>query len=64
MLSRHDFGSKDFGELFQFTSHIGLNLDLWEHLRLGYRFQHMSNAGLSGHNPGLNLHMLSMSYLF
>lgn len=64
LLSRDDFGTKDFGELFQFTSHIGFNLDLTRHIRVGYRFQHMSNADISRNNPGLNLHMLKVSYLF
>ena len=32
------------------------------HWRLGYRFQHMSNASLSRDNPGLNLHLLALSY--
>jgi hypothetical protein len=63
-LTRFDYGTKNFGSYFQFTSHAGLNCDVTSHVRLSYRFQHMSNAGLSGHNPGLNLHMLGLSYLF
>jgi lipid A 3-O-deacylase len=63
-LSRSEFGSKDFGADFQFTSHIGLNWDFATHWRLGYRFQHMSNAGISSSNPGLNMHMFALSYLF
>ena len=64
VLTRLDFRSKDFGDIFQFTSHIGLNFDLTSRVRIGYRFQHMSNGGLSRHNPGLNLHMVGLSYLF
>jgi hypothetical protein len=64
LLSQHDYVVKDFGVKFQFTSHVGLNWDINRHVRLGYRFQHMSNAGLSSHNPGLNLHMIGVSYLF
>jgi hypothetical protein len=64
LLSRHEFGSKDFGTEFQFTSHVGLNWDFAAHWRLGYRFQHMSNAGLGAKNPGLNMHLLSLSYVF
>jgi hypothetical protein len=63
-LSRSEFGSKDFGTDIQFTSHIGLNWDFAAHWRLGYRFQHMSNAGLGSKNPGLNLHLFGLSYLF
>ncbi|HZR21306.1 MAG TPA: acyloxyacyl hydrolase [Verrucomicrobiae bacterium] len=63
-LSRSDFRDKNFGDLFQFTSHVGLNFDMAARFRLSYRFQHMSNAGLSSHNPGLNMHMFGMSYVF
>ncbi|HWX19376.1 MAG TPA: acyloxyacyl hydrolase [Candidatus Binatia bacterium] len=63
LISRHEFETKDFGTPFQFTSHLGLNLD-WRHYRVGYRFQHMSNAGISDRNPGLNLHVIALSYLF
>lgn len=64
LLSQHDFGVKDFGIKLQFTSHVGLNWDITSCVRLSYRFQHMSNGGLSGHNPGLNMHLLGISYLF
>jgi hypothetical protein len=64
LLSRHHFGNRDFGGLFQFTTHIGLNWELLPHFQIGYRYQHMSNAGLFTPNPGLNLHMLGLSYQF
>jgi hypothetical protein len=64
VLSRSEFGSKDFGMDFQFTSHIGLNWDFAPHWRLSYRFQHLSNAGLASPNPGLNMHMFGLSYVF
>ena len=63
-LSPAQFPSKDFGMNFQFTSHVGLNWDFATHWRLSYRFQHMSNAGLSPSNPGLNLFVVGLSYLF
>ena len=31
---------------------------------MGYRFQHMSNAGLASENPGLNLHMIEVRWAF
>ncbi len=64
LMSRYEFGTKNFGSTWQFTSHLGANVDLGERVRLGYRLQHMSNAGLDGHNPGLNLHLFGLSYLF
>jgi hypothetical protein len=63
-LSHEHFGLEDFGGNVQFTSYLGLNLDFARHWRLGYRFQHMSNAGLATPNPGLNTHMFALSYLF
>ncbi|MFO1370957.1 MAG: acyloxyacyl hydrolase [Candidatus Competibacteraceae bacterium] len=64
VLSRSSFGRADFGGDFQFTSHIGLYFQISQELELGYRFQHMSNAHLETPNPGLNMHMLELSYRF
>src|SRR5262245_51619292 len=44
LISRTEYGSHDFGDMLQFTSYGGLYLDLGERWRLGYRYQHMSNA--------------------
>lgn len=63
-LSRDEFETKNFSTLLQFTSHLGVNWEVSSHFRLSYRFQHMSNAGLGDPNPGLNLHMLEVSYRF
>jgi len=63
-ISQYEFGGVNFGQNLQFTSFIGLNFDLTSHWRLGYRFQHMSNAGLAKSNPGLNLNMFALSYVF
>ena len=64
LLTRWDFPTKDFGSAFQFTSHAEIDLEVSSQVRLSYRFQHMSNAGLTRHNPGLNLIMLGLSYVF
>jgi lipid A 3-O-deacylase len=64
ILSKYHFGNTDLGEDFQFTSHIGLTWYITDHLSCGYRFQHMSNAGLAKPNPGLNVEMLELSYHF
>jgi hypothetical protein len=63
-LTHYDFPSKNFGIPFQFTTHVGFNLDVSSRIRFSYRFQHMSNGGLGDRDPGLNLHMLGLSYLF
>jgi lipid A 3-O-deacylase len=63
-LTRSEFEHKDFGIPFQFTSHIGVGLNVSRHWRIACRFQHMSNAGLASSNPGLNLYMFAVSYRF
>jgi len=57
-------GSKDFGDPIQFTTYAGIYWDFAAHFRAGYRFQHMSNAGIASPNPGLNMNVFSLSYLF
>jgi hypothetical protein len=64
ILSRWEFGRVHLGIPFQFTSHGGFNFRLSPNCAVNYRFQHMSNAGLAAHNPGLNLHALSIAYSF
>lgn len=63
-LGRDEFGGANFGVPIQFTTHGALRWNLSPKVDLGYRFQHMSNARLSEHNPGLNLHMLVIGYHF
>lgn len=63
-MSRSEFDGMNFGISFQFTTHVGLNLELGDHFGVGYRYQHMSNAGLGDHNPGLNLHGVVLYYRF
>jgi lipid A 3-O-deacylase len=63
-LSSEHFVREDFGMVLQFTSYLGLNWDFAAHWRFGYRFQHMSNGGLATPNPGLNMHMFALSYVF
>ena len=64
IISKHEFGDEDFGGPFQFTSHIGIDFNFVRHCAIGYRFQHMSNFVFYDSNPGLNLHMIEISYLF
>lgn len=64
ILSTDTYGDKDFGIPLQFTSYLGFEARIWSHATIGYRYQHMSNGGLSSHNPGLNLHMFSLGYSF
>jgi hypothetical protein len=64
LLSREKFGHYDLGLIFQFASHVGINFKMGESWTTGYRFQHMSNAGLGRLNPGLDVHMLRLHFHF
>lgn len=64
LLSRYDFSERDLGGRFEFTDHLGFDWHVTKCFTVGWRFQHMSNAGIYRHNPGLNLQMLSSSYSF
>lgn len=63
-LSEHRFGKLDLGSEFQFVSLIGFDWDFAENWVLGYRWQHISNAGFSEINPGLNLNTISIGFRF
>jgi lipid A 3-O-deacylase len=63
-LSRDKFGRQDFGLRLQFISHAGVRFKLTPKVGIGYRYQHMSNASISAQNPGLDLHMLELSFHF
>ena len=60
LIGRHEFVGRDLGRALQFTSHVGIAVLAGKRLRLGYRFQHISNARLARPNPGLNMHMFSI----
>ncbi|MEE4376660.1 MAG: acyloxyacyl hydrolase [Candidatus Competibacteraceae bacterium] len=64
LLSRTQFEETDFGSALEFISYVNIAWGIVEGLTAGYRFQHMSNAGLSSINPGLNLHVLSLEYSY
>jgi len=64
ILSTHEWGALDVGTQFQFTSHAGIDWNITRHIRLGYRFTHMSNAGIKEPNPGINMHMVALGAWF
>ena len=61
----HDtFGTLDIGGGFQFISRVGVDWRIEEDWRVGYRYEHTSNAGLNEPNPGLNFHVLGVAWMF
>lgn len=62
-LVESEYGREDFGGSIQFISHVGATLR-FSPFALSYRFQHLSNAGIYGENPGLNLHLFGIGASF
>lgn len=46
---------------FQFIEHLGAGL-YFKQFKIGYRFTHISNGGLSLPNPATDIHSLNISY--
>jgi hypothetical protein len=66
-LSKSSVGSeRRFGTRFQFGDHIGLGLRFGPRhaFDIGYRYQHLSNAGIKQPNQGINFHQVRMQYHF
>ena len=57
---------RQFGSSFQFGDHIGVGMRFGErgHYDIGYRYQHLSNAGFKQPNQGINFHQLRLQYHF
>lgn len=54
----------DLGGQFQFTNHISLDFGITPNFLIGYRFHHISNAGLATPNPGVEVNSLQFSFVF
>jgi hypothetical protein len=63
-LGRNHLGGRNLGCAFQFTSHVGLMWEVIPGWELGYRAQHISNAGIGSDNPGLNSHFAVFAWRF
>jgi lipid A 3-O-deacylase len=57
---------RQFGSSFQFGDHIGAGVRFGDKgaYDVGYRYQHLSNAGIKGPNQGINYHQLRLQYHF
>lgn len=66
-LSKSSVGAeRRFGSRFQFGDHIGLGLRFGHKhaFDLGYRYQHLSNAGIKEPNDGIEFHQIRFQYHF
>ncbi|MGH8624035.1 MAG: acyloxyacyl hydrolase [Gammaproteobacteria bacterium] len=66
VMSDTELGDKDFDIRFAFGSHagVGFRFGPQDRIELGYRFQHLSNAGLGDPNPGIDFHLVRLLYYF
>jgi hypothetical protein len=65
LLGRDEFGEQDFGGAFQIVLTFGLRVPVYRRLAVGYRMQHLSDAGIHGEEGnGADLHMLELTYSF
>jgi hypothetical protein len=55
-----------FGSMFQFGDHVGIGVRFGQKqaFDLGYRYQHLSNAGIKHPNQGINFHQVRLQYSF
>ena len=60
VLSTGDFVSRDLGGRIHFASHVDVEFAFNPRLAVGYRLQHVSNAGISEPNPGLNVNLIGL----
>lgn len=61
LLSRDRVDGLDIGKHFQFISELGLKFVLAPRFSVGYRLQHVSNAGTDSDNPGLDFATFEVS---
>ena len=50
---------KDLGSPLEFKTEVQLSLELFPGSKLGYSYNHVSNAGLGDKNPGANSYMFN-----
>jgi hypothetical protein len=55
-----------FGSSFQFGDHVGGGIRFGDkgQYDVGYKYQHLSNAGIKQPNQGINYHILRLQYRF
>ena len=55
----HEGNGKDLGHMLEFKSEVQLSLDLSKNSKLGFSYNHISNASLGDKNPGANSYMFN-----
>ena len=55
----HEGDGKDLGHMLEFKSEVQLSLNLSDSSKLGFSYNHLSNASLGDKNPGANSYMFN-----
>ncbi len=63
LMTDHNFENYDLGGDFNFLSFFELTITFKKQINLGYRFEHISNAGVYEKNPGVNFHCVELVYI-
>ncbi|QCU89531.1 acyloxyacyl hydrolase [Thiomicrorhabdus sediminis] len=63
LMSQTTVASEDKATQFQFGNILGLGMD-FNGIEVGYRYLHISNAGIAQPNPGADFHNLHIGYKF
>lgn len=68
LLDRRQIASIDFGSILQFGAYLGIHYSFKNGLKFGYRLMHISNGHIlyadCTPNPGLDMHMFGISYVY
>ena len=66
LLSTTELGFQDYSTAFQLGSLLGFGLGFGGNgqYEIAYRFQHISNAGITNESDGMNLHLFRLGYSF
>ena len=64
LLSNSNYGGRDLGGHFHFTSFVSAGIRLGRGSSVSLRIQHTSNGGLRGTNPGMDMLGLEFSFGF
>ena len=60
----HEGDGKDLGHILEFKSEIQLSLNISQNTKLGFSYNHLSNASLGDKNPGANSYMFNFLKTF
>jgi hypothetical protein len=63
-LDNKQIGNRPLGTNFEFTDHVGVSYRVAYNFQVGYRLNHISNAGIKEPNPGVNSQQLYLTYGF